>query len=334
MNILVVSLTKFFGGGETFIVSHLSKIQNQNFYYCVSSEKLVDKLDKVKCFYVDGNRKENLAYIRKKIKEFNIDIIILNGGRSLFYANQLKKCCKVIGIRHTLNNYTKIYYRPLYLLLQNLSYLFMDKVVHVSKASQNEQFFARKKALTIYNGSEPKKITKGKYKKNNFVYIGRLTYDKGVNALINVFNKLKKNGYDYKLTLVGNGEIDESYPHEANVVFEGFQTELEKYYLNADYFISLTSQENCSLSVIDALSYGIPVVTTPVGGNPELVKDGYDGYIVKQNEEAVYNLIVGIISKNTAKDYAKLSKNCLSHYEENFNIVNQRDKYKELFESL
>ena len=96
----------------------------------------------------------------------------------------------------------------------------------------------------------------------------------------------------------------------------------------------MTSQENCSLSVIDALSYGIPVVTTPVGGNPELVKDGYDGYIVKQNEEAVYNLIVGTISKNTAKDYAKLSKNCLSHYEENFNIVNQRDKYKELFESL
>lgn len=334
MNVLIVSLTPFFGGGENFIYSHISKIEKINFTYYIACEQLFNMIQGEKRLITVRSFCQIIKNLKECIKDINPDCIILNGGRSLFLAPFINSFSKIVGIKHTLLGVAKFYYRPLYLLLQNLSYLFMDKVVHVSKASQNEQFFARKKALTIYNGSEPKKITKGKYKKNNFVYIGRLTYDKGVNALINVFNKLKINGYDYKLTLVGNGEIDESYPHEANVVFEGFQTELEKYYLNADYFISLTSQENCSLSVIDALSYGIPVVTTPVGGNPELVKDGYDGYIVKQNEEAVYNLIVGTISKNTAKDYAKLSKNCLSHYEENFNIVNQRDKYKELFESL
>ncbi len=69
---------------------------------------------------------------------------------------------------------------------------------------------------------------------------------------------------------------------------------------NYDFFINTTSVDNTPISVIEAMSLGLPVVTTNVGGIPVLIKNDHDGVLVPEdNEEAMAKEVIRLI-KNPA----------------------------------
>lgn len=337
--VLVVSLTKFFGGGESFIISHLQNIEGIVFYYLIASEKLYDFLPKSKTFLLAQTGLFQAAkQIKKIILQEKIELVLLNGGRSLFLAPFIHRHSVCAGIRHTLNasvNASPIY-RGIYRGALNISYCFMKKIVHVSQKSKSEQFLAKRKAVVIYNGVSKKNLLlkKKNLSEVNFLFVGRLTKEKGVDILIDAFNEICPKNSSVHLYLVGQGEIDSSYKHYENIHFEGFSTDLEPYYLKTDWYISLTSKENCSISVLDALSYGIPVITTAVGGNPELVQNCKNGFIVEQSKNSVIELFNSKLKNVSAEQYSALSNAALNAYEEKFSLEKQKQTYKKLLESL
>jgi len=191
--------------------------------------------------------------------------------------------------------------------------------------------FVKKKALVIYNGVKlkdngslhtPQKNTK------EFLFAGRLSRNKGVDILIEAFLLLREQ--DVHLTLAGDGELFMKSNYH-NITFAGFQTELEGYYKNADYFISLPDFENCPFATLDALSYGVPVISTAVGGVKEIIVDGYNGYFVEKNVDAVVTLIKRIVS---VEDSTVMRRNAIETVREKFNVDDKIAEYKRAIETL
>lgn len=76
---------------------------------------------------------------------------------------------------------------------------------------------------------------------------------------------------------------------EKYVSFPGRVIGGEKYqhYQQADIFILPSHAENLPFSILEAMSMGLPIVTTPVGGIPEIVEDGVNGYLIPPGNDAM-----------------------------------------------
>lgn len=102
--------------------------------------------------------------------------------------------------------------------------------------------------------------------------IGRDVPWKGFSRLAAVCDELKKEIPDIKLIILGK---DKKYPREA--IFLNLRA--------ADAFVLNTGYEGLSHQILEAMAVGVPVITTNVGGNPELIKDGQNGLLVEYNDK-------------------------------------------------
>jgi len=123
------------------------------------------------------------------------------------------------------------------------------------------------------------------------VYVGRLTDRKGVFDLLAAFSLLKKEQADATLLLVGTG-MDEALLKERtskegipDVVFAGFidYDQLPKYLGISDLFVLPSYDDVWGLVLNEAMACGLPVITTnKTGASADLVKDGVNGFVVKE----------------------------------------------------
>lgn len=125
------------------------------------------------------------------------------------------------------------------------------------------------------------------------VSVGRLVPWKGFDTLIRVFARLRKKAKDLTLFVIGSGpELDRLMSVAADagvadsVIFSGSvdHDALLRYLKAADVFVLNTSYEGLSHLVLETMAVGTPVVTTTVGGNPEVIVDGVSGYLVAPND--------------------------------------------------
>jgi glycosyltransferase involved in cell wall biosynthesis len=321
--ILIVSFTSIFGGGETFIINILSKV-TENLYYLVACEQLYKTLESNnKYLLMERVFTKRIKVIKDLIRNKHIDIVVLNGGSALYAAPFLNHVRKV-SIRHTLNAYYSYSY---FFILLHIAYFASDRVIHVSNISKKEQLLFRNKAVVIYNGVKIKEKHIVHNDIMKFLFIGRLDRSKGVDVLIQAFKKLT--GSDVHLTIIGTGDLY-SDGYFDNITFKGFQMELEQYYMAADYFISLPDFENCPFATLDALSYGVPVISTEVGGVKEIIQNGYNGFFVRKNAESVVSLIQKLLNDNN--EY--LRENARNTIKEKFNLDDKITEYKRIIGKL
>ncbi|PHV64202.1 glycosyltransferase family 4 protein [Cyanobacterium aponinum] len=174
------------------------------------------------------------------------------------------------------------------------------------------------------------------------LYLSNLIPSKGYLALLDACIKLIQD-YDVKLicdfcgefnkTAVDDQSLDIKTQREEffekikkaglenSIVYHGTVSgeKKEKMLREAHFFIlpTLYPWEGQPLSIIEALAFGTPVISTYHRGIPEQVKDGYNGYLIKNNDpQAIVNAILkGIKSSD---DYQKLSENAIQHFQENF----------------
>ena len=139
----------------------------------------------------------------------------------------------------------------------------------------------------------------------NFLYVGRLSAEKNLVLLIEVFNELT----EYKLTLAGVGPMLSELKQIANknINFLGHipNQEIAKIYSQHDALILPSSKEPWGLVVEEALYYGLPaIVSTAVGCSLDLIKDGFNGLIFDyQSKEDLKNKIINLVN-----DYENLKK--------------------------
>lgn len=151
------------------------------------------------------------------------------------------------------------------------------------------------------------------------VSAGRLVPWKGFAGLISAFAILKPEFPDAVLVIAGEGSLLSELTIHAEklgvadaIRFVGrlAQMELCSYIKAADVFVLNTAYEGLSHQLIEVMLLGTPIVTTSVGGNPELIRDGEDGLLVPYNNVEVLVLAIKRLLLNPAEGtkFAELAK--------------------------
>ena len=164
--------------------------------------------------------------------------------------------------------------------------------------------------------SEDEKLTLrkelGMTEKNIVISVGRFIECKAFDILIKSAKSFPENTGVYIIGGVPTKEYTDLAKGMNNIHFVDFKQkeELKKYYKAADIFTLLTRGDVWGLVINEAMSMGLPVVTTDkcIAGL-ELIKDGFNGYIVPVDDtETVAEKITHIVNSNSAK---MLGKNAL-----------------------
>lgn len=112
-------------------------------------------------------------------------------------------------------------------------------------------------------------------------FVGRLGREKDLTTLYRAFRRLEKNIPSAKLLIVGVGvrELERMLHGKKNVMLVGKQDNVVPYLQAMDVYVLPSLTETTSLSTLEAMSCGLPVVCTPVGYVKEYVHDGVNGYL-------------------------------------------------------
>ncbi len=154
---------------------------------------------------------------------------------------------------------------------------------------------------------------------------------KGMKELTETLNILKDKKDDYHLLIAGNGDINFNNNY-FNITRLGYISSNEKLalaYSTADITIVPSLEETFSNTTAESLSCATPVVGFKVGGIPDMIEDGYNGYTVELGD------IEGLAdSINKILEGKDLSDNCRKYAEDNLRLDIQAKRYKELYEDL
>jgi len=217
-------------------------------------------------------------------------------------------------------------------LWQHLLFMFLkmsDKVICVSHALKKiyqQNGIANDKLLTIFN-LPPDAVKKLKQRKEKIILsVGKLSYGKGTDILIEAFSLVKKQIKGVKLILVGNKNPSlEKLPNFVEHHSQINHDKIKQYYQKANVFV-LASRwpEPLSRATLEALSAGLPLVVSQKGGNKEVVINGANGYLVQNNPQAFAKAIIKIL--NNQKRQIKMGEQSLLLLVSRFNqqkIINQ-----------
>ncbi len=201
----------------------------------------------------------------------------------------------------------------------------------------------KNKIETINNGVNIP-IENGKIFTNdqiNITIVSRLVTHKNIEKIIGAISDL--NNPLIKLNIIGDGpeqnqlqSISLKSDNKENIIFHGKlnRDDINNIFLNSDIYIQASNYEGLPHSLLEAMSYGIPVLCTPVGECKELLGSGDRGYLLdlpvsKDNIKSKINEIVS--EKNIAIIKGQEAKDFVS---EKYNLLNTFNLYKNLFIKL
>ena len=218
-----------------------------------------------------------------------------------------------------------------------------DVIIANSKnAKYDLQKMCKKNVINIHPPSLTKFISKKikKNKKNLYtvIAVGKLQKEKGVDTMIKAFNEIKLKNVILKV--LGDGEeqnnlekLIQMYHLEKKVFLLGRIKNPEKFYLNADLFIQASHHEGFPNSMVEAINYNVPVISSNCkGGVKEIILNGKGGDLFPtDNHEILANKIIAFFKNpKPLKKKLILARNNIKKY----TLKNNVKKYHNLFQSL
>lgn len=219
---------------------------------------------------------------------------------------------------------------------------YIDQFIGVSQYTVNEilKDFGKgldHKTSVIYNGVIIDDIeiqTKRKSKHPIFLVASHLRESKGIQDLIEAVTFLSESiRANIKIDVYGEGPNEEKLKTQVNELslesifnFKGSVPNLNEVYCKYDYMLQPTHMECFSLSILESLAANVPVITTPVGGNEEVITHRDNGYIFKtKNKEGLSDIIEKIFEGNLT-----ITKDTRPLIETKFSIDLMVDNYLKL----
>jgi glycosyltransferase involved in cell wall biosynthesis len=253
-------------------------------------------------------------------------LVGFNGFLRFFELGMIKRANRVIAV----SDFTRRELRKYYNIPEN-----RIRVVHNGVDTHKFQPATDKQKIRIELGLNPDDTI--------ILSVGRLYARKGLFTLIDAIPSVIKRFNRAKFVISGKGQNSEMIKLNAhaerlgvknNIIFTGYYPDkkLPKLYQAADVFAFSTFYEHHPFAVLEALSTGLPVVTTTVGGIAETIETGKNGLLVrptdsKQFSDALVYLLehqkeankMGVKARNTIVkqyDWSILVKETMRVYEE------------------
>jgi len=342
MNILFINAKKKWGGIVSLIYRLAINFERRNFQTWIISNK--------KSAFTE-NAPENINLIPRTfgmdynpllilhlilfIKKHKINIIITNITKEIIAGGIAAKICNIPNIRMIGNERDFEKHHFLNRLLVDKNVLPCQKVKELT--IENYPYMKEENLEVIHNGytlqTVPTKKSKAERKRlkipdNAFVIgvTGRLVKDKGIQILIKAFEKISAKYRNAVLVITGSGSykreleiLTGKLKLEAKVIFSGFVPNSHILITNSIYDIAVMPSfyEAFPVVLLEYLSLGKAVISTDVGGVPELIRNNGNGFLIKPNSvNQLAEKIEELISNNALRE--KFQKNAIHTIETGF----------------
>lgn len=171
-------------------------------------------------------------------------------------------------------------------------------------------------------------------------YLGRLSKEKGLNFLVEAASELRFAGVPVRLLIVGDGQersaleqLSRDRGIENLTIFTGFQKDIENWLPAFDVFTLTSLTEGTPMALLEAMSMGVPVIATAVGGVPNVVTDGVNGLLVPAGDyKALANKIQMLKDNKVLK--GNLVAEGLNSIKEKFGIHSWCRKIETLYDGI
>ena len=311
------------GGAERVIVNIIKSLDKDKYDIKLL---LVDRIgdflelvpEYVEIISLDTKRTRNaLPLLVKAIKEVNPEIIFSTTNRmnilvlisSYFINKQIKIYVREPSLpsAQIKNKNISFLYQMLIRILYPRAYRVVAQTDEMKEEIQKYFGINKENIITLMNPIDTEMIDRNlKNIENHFdekyinlVAVGRLSYAKGYDILIEAMRDVVKEKNNYRLYILGEGEdrkkledMIKDFGIEQNVFLLGFQKNPHKYIKYANAFVLSSRWEGLPNVVLESLYIGIPVIATKVVKIlDELIIDGINGYLVNIDSIDIKNKI-------------------------------------------
>lgn len=280
--VLVVATSHKTRGGITAVVNAHKQGKQWNRYNCKWIET-----------HIDCSRLQSIWYLLKAIVSYAVLLpkasivhIHLSEPTSalrklffFFFANILKK--KILVHFHAFSPDSTI--RGKFSWIYKYIFRHSTRVIVLSQKWKKDVYdtFQNDNIEVIYNPCTSKVSTMFYAKEKKILFAGTINERKGYADLIKAFAMIAAKYPDWKVVFAGNGEINQGkeWAEKLNIApqceFLGWisNEEKDKVFKQSTIFCLPSYAEGFPMAVLDAWSYGLPVITTPVGGIPDIAVD-------------------------------------------------------------
>lgn len=152
---------------------------------------------------------------------------------------------------------------------------------------------AAAKTVAIPNGVDVEafKPRRGAGKGETVIFVGRLIFNKGPQFLVEALPAVATRFPEARFQLIGEGPLRSELETRVaraglgeRVRFLGEREDVPALLAEGDLLVRPSLLEGLPLAVLEAMACGLPIIATPVGGTPEVVKDGVNGFLVKPGD--------------------------------------------------
>ena len=259
--------------------------------------------------------------LRKIISREKPDIVHTHAALSARIAARLAGKSKIIYTRHSVFPQKAYLTKGIGKKINGFAAsLLSDGIIAVAGAAKKnltDTGIDERKIRVIYNGVDPiKKLTEDEKQEvrrklgispNEFVVaiIARLEHVKGHRYFIEAAKAVKNAGIAARFVIAGTGSCEGQLKQLAadmglgdTVLFTGFLKNVNELENIMDVQVNASfGTEAASLSLLEGMSIGKPAVVSDFGGNPELIEDGVNGFVVPQkNSEAIAQKIIKLLT--------------------------------------
>ena len=160
----------------------------------------------------------------------------------------------------------------------------------------------------------------------NIGFVGRLSFEKAPDR----FCKLAQRFPHLIFHIFGDGEMKSELEksRRENIIFHGYQKEAQNIWQNIDLLCIPSRKEGLPMAALEAMSHGIPVLSTPVGAMPELIKTDENGWIAEADH------FESILQRILSHDVSKISQSAYKTIETQYSTQKLIPQFIQYYEEV
>jgi sugar transferase (PEP-CTERM/EpsH1 system associated) len=353
------------GGLERVVIGLLRKLDRARFrsvLYCLrDGGALIDEAAAAGAKVCPLNKREGVDYrlfyrLARSLKRRRVDIVHCHNFGPLIYGSVSGRLARTAGVvytahgRYSSSRLGRAVFRRRWLV---------DRIVTVSDDAREVAIASGgvrpDRVVTLINGIEVERFAGDPgdevrarrrelgLPQDAFVFgiVARLTAVKDHPNLFEAVARLRRQGYTgAHLCVVGDGELGDELKARAGelglgdaISFLGARRDIPELLGVFDAFVLSSYSEGLSITLLEAMAAGLPVVATDVGGNPEVVLDDVTGYVVEaRNPEALASAMQKIMQN--PDEAAVMGERGRDRVQRKFSLDVMVGGYEQIYEEL
>ena len=284
-----------------------------------------------------------MPYIRlfKFIKKEKVDIIIDIDVILSLYTIPVKLVCKIKNISWEHFNYYSQNVKNR-VKARKLASKFSDLIVTLNERDLNNyknNLKNIKRIEFIYNPATVKRENVTDLNNNIAIAVGRFTFQKGFDSLLEIWKKIEEKNSLWKLLIIGDGEEKEKLLNLINeyklnnVSILPFQNDIEKIYENSSLYLMTSRYEGFPMVLLEAQKKGLPIIAFDCETGPsEIVIDNRNGFLIEVDNKDLF-VKKALSLMNDEKKKENFSKNAIVD-SGRFDVKKIVDKWENVLNSL